>query len=119
MVVVGVRDQHRVDVLETFGPGIVGSPEVRHSAAKQRIGEQRRAVQLHEDGRVAEICHGVHPEEYARGVEGTTADRASRGRMITAWILVFLALVVTVLALIAGYVRYQALDTPTVRKTAE
>ena len=45
--------------------------------------------------------------------------RASRGRMVTAWILVVLALVVTVLALIAGYVRYQALDTPTVRDTAE
>jgi hypothetical protein len=51
-------------------------------------------------------------------VEGT-AVRASRGRMIAAWILVVLALVVTVLALIAGYIRYQALDTPTVRDTAE
>jgi hypothetical protein len=39
--------------------------------------------------------------------------------MTLAWILVVLAFVVTVLALIAGYVRYQALDTPTVRDTAE
>jgi hypothetical protein len=39
--------------------------------------------------------------------------------MVAAWILVVLALLVTVLALIAGYVRYQALDTPTVRDTAE
>ena len=39
--------------------------------------------------------------------------------MAAAWILVVLALVVTVLALVAGYVRYQALDTPTVRDTAE
>jgi hypothetical protein len=39
--------------------------------------------------------------------------------MTAAWILVVLALLVTVLALIAGYVRYQALDTPTVRDTAE
>jgi hypothetical protein len=67
---------------------------------------------------VADVCHRVHPEEYARVVEGTAA-RASRGRMTAAWILVFLALLVTVLALIAGYVRYQALDTPTVRDTAE
>ena len=51
-------------------------------------------------------------------MEGTTV-RASRWRMTVAWILVFLALVVAVLALIAGYVRYQALDTPTVRDTAE
>jgi hypothetical protein len=67
---------------------------------------------------VAEVCHGVHPEEYARAVEGT-AERASRGRMAAAWILVVVALVITVLALIAGYVKYQALDTPTVRDTAE
>lgn len=67
---------------------------------------------------MAQICHGVHRGEYARGVEGR-AGRASRGRMVAAWILVVLALVVTVLALIAGYVRYQALDTPTVRDTAE
>jgi hypothetical protein len=39
--------------------------------------------------------------------------------MVAAWILVVLALLVTVLALIAGYVRYQALDTPTVRNSAE
>jgi uncharacterized membrane protein len=39
--------------------------------------------------------------------------------MVAAWILVVLALLVTVLAVIAGYVRYQALDTPTVRDTAE
>jgi hypothetical protein len=39
--------------------------------------------------------------------------------MVVAWTLVVLALLVTVLALIAGYVRYQALDTPTVRDTAE
>jgi hypothetical protein len=39
--------------------------------------------------------------------------------MTLAWILVVLAFVVTVLALIAGYVRYQALDTPTMRDTAE
>ena len=51
-------------------------------------------------------------------MEGTTA-RASRGRMTAAWILVFLAIVVALLALIAGYVRYQALDTPTVRDTAQ
>jgi hypothetical protein len=39
--------------------------------------------------------------------------------MVAAWILVVLALLVTVFALIAGYVRYQALDTPTVRNSAE
>ena len=39
--------------------------------------------------------------------------------MVVAWILVVLALLVAVLAVIAGYVRYQALDTPTVRNSAE
>jgi hypothetical protein len=118
MIVVRVRDQHGVDVPEAFHSRIVGSSQVRDAAPKQRVREQRRPVKLHEDGRVAEICHRVHPEEYARAVEGT-AVRASRGRMIAAWILVFLAIVVALLALIAGYVRYQALDTPTVRNTAE
>src|SRR5262245_14270540 len=118
VVVVGVRDQHRVDVPEAFDSRIVGSPQVRHPSAEQRGREQSRPVQLDEDGLVADRCHGVRREEYARGVEGT-AVRASRGRMIAAWILVFLAIVVALLALIAGYVRYQALDTPTVRDTAE
>jgi uncharacterized membrane protein len=43
---------------------------------------------------------------------------ASRGRMAVAWTLVVLGIVVGVLAVIAGYVRYQALDTPTVKETA-
>ncbi len=43
---------------------------------------------------------------------------ASRGRMAVAWTLVVLGIIVAVLAVIAGYVRYQALDTPTVEETA-
>jgi hypothetical protein len=118
MIVVRVRDQHGVDIPEAFHSRMVGSPQVRDAAPKQRVREELGPVELHEDGRVAEVCHGVHPGEYARAVEGT-AERASRGRMVAAWILVVLALVVAVLALIAGYVRYQALDTPTVRNSAE
>ena len=43
---------------------------------------------------------------------------ASRGRMAIAWTLVVLGIVVAVLAVVAGYLRYQALDTPTVKETA-
>ena len=43
---------------------------------------------------------------------------ASRGRMAVAWTLVVLGIIVAVLAVVAGYVRYQALDTPTVEETA-
>ena len=43
---------------------------------------------------------------------------ASRGRMALAWTLVGVGIIVAVLAVIAGYVRYQALDTPTVEETA-
>jgi uncharacterized membrane protein len=43
---------------------------------------------------------------------------ASRGRMAAAWTLVVVGIVVAVLAVIAGYIRYQALDTPTVEETA-
>jgi hypothetical protein len=38
--------------------------------------------------------------------------------MAVAWTLVVLGIIVAVLAVIAGYVRYQALDTPTVEETA-
>jgi hypothetical protein len=43
---------------------------------------------------------------------------ASRGRMALAWTLVGIGIILAVLAVIAGYVRYQALDTPTVEETA-
>jgi uncharacterized membrane protein len=43
---------------------------------------------------------------------------ASRGRMAVAWTLVVLGIIIAVLAVIAGYVKYQALDTPTVEETA-
>ena len=43
---------------------------------------------------------------------------ASRGRMALAWTLVGIGILLAVLAVIAGYVRYQALDTPTVEETA-
>jgi hypothetical protein len=38
--------------------------------------------------------------------------------MAVAWTLVVLGVIIAVLAVIAGYVRYQALDTPTVEETA-
>jgi Short C-terminal domain len=43
---------------------------------------------------------------------------ASRGRMVIAWTLVVLGILFAALAVIAGYIRYQALDTPTVEETA-
>lgn len=43
---------------------------------------------------------------------------ASRGRMAIAWTLVGVGIIIAVLAVIAGYVKYQALDTPTVEETA-
>src|SRR5687768_7319971 len=43
---------------------------------------------------------------------------ASRGRMALAWVLVVLGILLAVVSVVAGYVRYQALDTPTVRDTA-
>ncbi|HEY7018136.1 MAG TPA: SHOCT domain-containing protein [Gaiellaceae bacterium] len=46
------------------------------------------------------------------------AAPAGRGRMITARILVVLAAITAVLALVAGYLRFQALDTDTFGDTA-
>jgi len=47
------------------------------------------------------------------------AETATRWRMILARVLVVLGVIVAVASVIAGYVRYQALDTPTVKKTAD
>ena len=43
---------------------------------------------------------------------------ASRWRMVLVRVLVVLGVLLAVVSVIAGYVRYQALDTPTVEKTA-
>ncbi len=43
---------------------------------------------------------------------------ASRWRMVLARVLVLLGIVLAVVAVVAGYVRYQALDTPTVENSA-
>ena len=47
------------------------------------------------------------------------AQEPSRGRRITARVLVWLGALLAALALLAGYVRWQALDTDTVRATAD
>src|SRR4051812_50198530 len=48
------------------------------------------------------------------------ADRADAHgwRLVTAKVLVVVVSVLAVLSVVAGYVRYQALDTPTVRSAA-
>lgn len=46
------------------------------------------------------------------------SHEAGRGRIITAHVLVVLASLTAVIALLAGFVRYQAFDTPTFKKTA-
>jgi hypothetical protein len=52
------------------------------------------------------------------GMAEPPASGPSRGRMITARALVVLGGLLAVVALLAGYVRWQALDTDTVRETA-
>ena len=47
------------------------------------------------------------------------AQGPSRGRRIAARVLVWLGALLAVVALLAGYVRWQALDTDTVRATAD
>ena len=57
----------------------------------------------------------VHGAKYAGPVAPETA---SRWRMVLVRVLVVLGVLLAVVSVIAGYVRYQALDTPTVENTA-
>ena len=54
------------------------------------------------------------------GVIAGAVERWDKGpvRMVAARILVVLGVLLAALSLLAGYVRFQALDTPTVKKTA-
>ena len=51
-------------------------------------------------------------------IEHVSNRSPSRGRMLGARLLVFLGALFLIASLLAGYVRFQALDTPTVRESA-
>jgi hypothetical protein len=51
-------------------------------------------------------------------IENVTNGTPSRGRMLGARVLVFLGALFLIASLLAGYVRFQALDTDTVRESA-
>ena len=50
-----VRDQHGVDAAERPGVDLGGPAQVRDAVSEQRVGEQPDAVQVDEDGRVADV----------------------------------------------------------------
>ena len=53
MVVVQVRDQHRIKAFGDLGGGGLGvAAKVRHAGAQHRIGEQPDSVQLDQNGGV-------------------------------------------------------------------
>jgi len=58
------------------------------------------------------------PEIAVSNAEPAQPARLSRGRLIGVRILIVLTTILAALSLLAGYVRYQALDTPTVKDTA-
>ena len=67
MVVVEVRDQHCVDAAERAGVDLGGPAQVRDAVAEQRVGEEPDAVEVDEDGRVADVLDA-----------GTGRSRSSR-----------------------------------------
>jgi hypothetical protein len=89
---------------------------VSDPAPQQRVGQHCETVELEADGPVADVRNGVQGAEYARVVANTTA---SRWRMLLAWTLVVLGILLAVVAVVAGYVRYQALDNETFKETSE
>ena len=50
-----VRDQHRVDAAERAGIDLGRPAQVRDAVAEQRVGEEPDAVEVDEDGRVADV----------------------------------------------------------------
>ena len=85
-------------------------------APQEWVGEHCEPAELDADGPVADKRNGVQGAEYARLVANTTA---SRWRMSLAWTLVVLGILLAVVAVVAGYVRYQALDNETFKDTSE
>ncbi len=55
MVVVQVRDQHRVDAAKRCRIDLRGAAEVRDPVAQQRIGEQLHAREIDEDRPVPDV----------------------------------------------------------------
>jgi hypothetical protein len=116
MVVVSVGDQDRREAFHHVCGQGNSPPQMPDPAPQQRVGEHCEAVELEADGPVADIRNGVQGAEYARDVANTTA---SRWRMLLAWTLVVLGILLAVVAVVAGHVRYQALDNETFKETSE
>jgi hypothetical protein len=116
MVVVSVGDQDRREAFHHVCGQGNSPPQMPDPAPQQRVGEHCEAVELEADGPVADIRNGAQGAEYARVVANTTA---SRWRMLLAWTLVVLGILLAVVAVVAGYVRYQALDNETFKETSE
>jgi hypothetical protein len=59
VVVVDVRDEHRVEIVETADLERLGAAEQDDTLPEQRVGEEADAVQLDEDGRVSDPTKAV------------------------------------------------------------
>ena len=56
-----VRDEHDVDPAERVDARRLVSPQVEHLCAQERVGQQAGAVELEQDGRMADVCHASRP----------------------------------------------------------
>jgi hypothetical protein len=59
VVVVDVRDEHRVEIVETAEVERLGAAEQDDALPKQRVGEDADAVQLDENRRVPDPAKAV------------------------------------------------------------
>ena len=72
-----VRDQHRVDAPERAGVDLGRAAQVRDAVPEQRVGEQPDAVEVDEDGRVADV---LDPAAGRRRAHVAILRRDARGR---------------------------------------
>ena len=112
VVVVPVRDQDGVG-----GRRLVvqrhGAPEVCYPPPQERVGEQAHAVQLDEHRAVPDVAND-HPDGTMTQPARPAISTVAMGRMLLVRTLVVVGALFTILSLVAGYVRFQALDTDSV-----
>ena len=60
MVVVGVRDEHRVEIAQLIYVDRARAPEKCDPLSEQRVGEQPHSVEIDEDRRMTDVDDVAH-----------------------------------------------------------
>ena len=87
VVVVGVRDEHGVDVAHVVATEGGAATQVRDAPPQERVGQETRPVECDEHGRVPDVrhaCHAIHSDTRdagARAEQPMLSPATTGGRM--------------------------------------